>query len=156
MSVIWNTTRRRRFPLAGHFAAVLWLLAGVGCGPDGGRPLQLSDLSRPEHEYLTRFVTLERARSVALIDRGRGEALLDSLAGAWGDSSLVRTQAALPADPRRQALLHGLLGRILRAEQDSLLDAPRPRRLDAPLPDPPANADDKTDGEGEGGAPAGG
>lgn len=147
MDVIWNTRRRPRFPPAAKAAAVLLLLTGAGCGPEGGRPLQLSDLKPPEREYLTRFVVLERARAVALVDRGVGEALLDSLAAAWGDSSLAGAQAALPADPRRQALLHGLLGRILRAEQDSLLDAARPDRLDSPLPDPAADAADANDDE---------
>ena len=149
MTVIWNTRRRPRFPPAAGTAAALLLLAVAGCGPEGGRPLRLSDLKPAEREYVTRFVVLERARAVALVDRGTGEALLDSLAAAWGDSSLAGARAALPADPRRQALLHGLLGRILRAEQDSLLDAPRPGRLDSPLPDPPANADEAGDGEGE-------
>ncbi|MBA4378438.1 MAG: hypothetical protein C0395_07250 [Gemmatimonas sp.] len=147
MTVTWNTMRRRRFPALGGAAAVLWLLAGAGCGPQGGRPLRLSDLTPSEHAYVTRFVTLERARAVALVDRGRGEALLDSLAVSWGDSSLASAQAALPADPRRQALLHGLLGRILRAEQDSLLDAARPDRLGAPLPDPAADAAGANDDE---------
>jgi hypothetical protein len=154
MTVTWNTACRRRFPALGGAAAVLWLLAGAGCGPQGGRPLRLSDLTPAEREYVTRFVTLERARAVALVDRSRGEALLDSLAVSWGDSSLALAQAALPADPRRQALLHGLLGRILRAEQDSLLDAPRPGRLGAPLPDPPTDAGGA--GEDDAGAPAGG
>lgn len=152
MTVIWNTRRHPRFPSAAGKAAALLLLAVTGCGPEGGRPLRLTDLKPSEREYLTRFVVLERARAVALVDRGTGEALLDSLASAWGDSSLAEARAALPADPRRQALLHGLLGRILRAEQDSLLDAPRPRRLDSLLPDPPANAVDA--GDGEGGTPA--
>jgi len=154
MSVIWNTARRRGFPPAVRAAAALWLLAGAGCSPEGGRPLRLSDLTSTERLYVTRFVTLERARAVALVDPGRGGALLDSLAVGWGDSSLAAVRAALPEDPRRQALLHGLLGRILRAEQDSLLDAPRPDRLGAPLPDPPADAGDA--GEGDDGAPEGG
>lgn len=154
MSVIWNTACRRGFPPAARTAAALWLLAVAGCAPEGGRPLRLSDLTPPERLYVTRFVTLERARAVALVDPGRGEALLDSLAVSWGDSSLAAARAALPADPRRQALLHGLLGRILRAEQDSLLDAPRPGRLGAPLPDPPTDAGDA--GEDDAGAPAGG
>ncbi len=153
MTVTWNTSRRRRFPALGGAAAVLWLLAGAGCGPQGGRPLRLSDLTPAEREYVTRFVTLERARAVALVDRGRGEALLDSLAVGWGDSSLASAQAALPADPRRQAQLHGLLGRILRAEQDSLLDAARPDRLDSPLPDPPANAREAGEGGDDASAP---
>ncbi|MBK6900310.1 MAG: hypothetical protein IPH09_14025 [bacterium] len=148
MSVIWNTSRRRGFPPAGRAVAALWLLAVAGCGPEGGRPLQLSDLTPPERLYVTRFVTLERARAVALVEPGRGGALLDSLAIAWGDSSLAAARSALPADPRRQALLHGLLGRILRAEQDSLLDAPRPDRLDAPLPDPSANAGEADEDDG--------
>jgi hypothetical protein len=154
MSVIWNTQRRRGFPPAWWTAAALSLLAGAGCGPDGGRPLRLADLTAPERAYVTRFVVLERARAVALVDRTTGDALLDSLAAAWGDSSLAGAQAALPADPRRQALLHGLLGRILLAEQDSLLDAARPGRLDAPLPDPPPGA--AGGGEADGGPAADG
>ena len=82
-------------------------------------------------------MTLERARAVALVDRGVGEALLDSLAASWGDSALAETQAALPVDTKRLEKLHTLLATILDAEEDSLLAAPVARRLNAPVLDPP-------------------
>jgi hypothetical protein len=111
----------------------------AGCRGDD-RPLRLTDLTPEEELYVTRFVTLERARAVALADRAAGDALLDSLAAAWGDSSLAETLAALPEDARRQAKLHTLLAAILEAEQDSLLAAPDERRLGASLVDPPHEA----------------
>jgi len=110
------------------------LLAG-GCVEDSG-PMQLADLSADEQVYLTRFIQLERARAVTLVQRELGEALLDSLAVAWGDSSLVELGTAFGSDTARAAGLHDLLGRILEAEEDSLLQVPLPRRLTEPLPDP--------------------
>ena len=73
---------------------------------------------------------------MALADRSVGDALLDSLAAVWGDSSLVETEAGVPGDPARAAAVGRLLQRILEAELDSLVLAPRPDRLSAPLPDP--------------------
>ncbi len=116
--------------------AVLVLLALGGC-KDGDEALRLADLTPAEERYVTRFVVLERARAVAMVDREAGDALLDSLAASWGDSALVETLGALPDDPARQAKLHTLLGAILEAEADSLLAAPEPRRLGEPLADPP-------------------
>lgn len=112
-------------------AACLW-----GCQAST-ETLQLSDLTPAERQYIDRFVTLERARAVALVEAERGAALLDSLAAAWGDSSLAVTRRNLPRLPDRMAALNELLARILNAERDSLLLAPEARRLLAPLPDPP-------------------
>ena len=117
--------------------AVLLLLAAVGC-EQGDEP-GLADLTPGERLYVERMVVLERAKAVGLADRGQGNALLDSLAAAWGDSSLERTIAGLPDDPQRAAAVGRLLSGILLAEQDSLVNAPRPDRLAAPLP-PPAFA----------------
>ncbi len=119
-------------------ATVLLALAlgPAGCGDAPVPVLQLDDLKAGERLYVERFVTLERARAVAFGDRARGEALLDSLAAAWGDSSLVRARAALPGDPARATALHALLLRILEAEADSLVAAGDASRLAAPLPDP--------------------
>lgn len=101
-----------------------------------GGELRVDDLESGERLYVTRIVVLERAKAVALADRPAGEALLDSLAAAWGDSSLAETEAAVPDDPERAAAVGRLLRRILEAELDSLVLAPRPDRLAAPLPDP--------------------
>ena len=112
------------------------LLTFAGGCTDQARPLQLADLTPAELEYVTRFITLERARAVTLVHREEGEALLDSLATAWGDSALSDNQAAFSLDTDRTAGLHDLLSRIIKAEEDSLLQAPVPRRLTADLPDP--------------------
>lgn len=136
MRVIWNTALRRGFPLPVPLAAAALAALLTGCGGED-RPLRLSDLTSAELRYVTRFVTLERARAVALADRPLGDALLDSLSAAWGDSSLAEAKAALPHDPRRLGRLDELLARLLAAEQDSLLVAPVPRRLRAPLTEPP-------------------
>jgi len=117
------------------------LLATLSSCREEPRPLTLADLAPAEREYVTRFVQLERARAVALSDRAGGEVLLDSLAAAWGDSALARAEGALPSDTARLAALHDLLARILQAEEDSLLLAPVPSRLTAPLPPPAAPAD---------------
>jgi len=109
--------------------------AGVaGCGT--GEEIRLGDLEPGERMYVTRVVVLERAKAVALVDRSLGEALLDSLAATWGDDSLAETEAVVPEDPARAAAVGRLLRRILEAELDSLVLAPRPDRLAAPLPDP--------------------
>ncbi len=121
-------------PAVAALAALLAVVA-PGCG-QRERPLQLADLSYSERLYVERFVTLERARAVALVDVDRGQALLDSLGRAWGDSALEWTLGTLPRDPRRVAGLYNLLSRMLTAESDSLVNAPKARRLAAPLPDP--------------------
>jgi hypothetical protein len=71
------------------------------------------------------------------VDRPLGDTLLDSLATAWGDSALGETAALVPTDPVRAGQVANFLHRVLEAELDSLLLAPRPDRLAAPLPDPP-------------------
>ena len=115
----------------------LLLLLGSATGCDGeAEQLRLNDLTPNELDFVTRFLILERARAVALVDPDRGEALLDSLTADWGDTSQAAVSANLPADPLRAAALYELLGRVLVAEQDSLLQAPLPRRLTDPLPDP--------------------
>lgn len=116
---------------------LLLLLSLAACEKGDPPPLQLGDLSDSELLYVTRLVVLERAKAVALVDRPLGDALLDSLATAWGDSARSETAAGIPADPRRAGQIGRLLNRILAAELDSLIAAPRPDRLSAPLPDPP-------------------
>ena len=122
------------------FLSMCLLSCGLAssCTQDDSAPLALDDLDAAEKRFVTRFVVLERARAVALVDATVGPALLDSLAAEWGDSSGVELQRGLPADPRRLAAVHDLLARILTAEQDSLIKAPRPDRLGAPLPHPTA------------------
>lgn len=122
--------------LSGACALALLLLAAGGCR-DESRPLRLGDLSLAERLYVERFVVLERARAVALVDAAAGDAVLDSLAAAWGDSALSEARAALPDDAERQAALHDLVAGILDAEEDSLVLAPYARRLAAPVVDPP-------------------
>ena len=107
----------------------------VGCNQNQS-PLEIDDLNAGERVFLERYVVLERARAVVLADPVRGVALLDSLAAAWGDSAAVEAEAALPVDPERAALLQNLITRVLTAESDSLIHAPRPDRLDDPLPQP--------------------
>ncbi len=99
--------------------------------------LQLRDLTQDERLYIERFVVLERTRAIALLNAELGAALVDSLAAAWGDSSLAQTQQWVPREPARAAAVQDLLLRILDAERDSLVQVPEPRRLTAPLPDPP-------------------
>lgn len=128
---------RRRIPILLAQAALLLL---VSCTEESA-DLAVADLAPAEQEYVTRFVQLERARAVALRDRPDGEALLDSLAAAWGDSALVRAERSLSSDTERLAALHDLLERILAAEEDSLLQDPTRARLTAPLPTPAPPAD---------------
>jgi hypothetical protein len=120
-----------------------WLLTAAalltGCQNEA-KTLQLADLTPAEHRYVERFVVLERARAVAMVDAPSGLALLDSLAVAWGPGSMTETGKDLPQRPQRISALHDLLARILEAESDSLLQAPLPRRLGAALPDPPPRA----------------
>ena len=122
---------RAALPVALCLAA---LLALAGC--DAPETLELADLTPEETRFVTRFVQLERARAVALADRDAGLALLDSLGVAWGDTSLAEARAGIPEDSKRQARLFHLLERLLLAERDSLLEAPRPDRVGAPLPEP--------------------
>jgi hypothetical protein len=126
----------RRVVLNAILCPVL-LLGSGGCRHDDARPLRLDDLTPDEHRFVTRFVVLERARAVALMDSDTGEALLDSLAASWGDSALAQAQANQPDDAQRQAALQTLIASILDAEEDSLVLAPEARRLAAPLLDPP-------------------
>lgn len=95
--------------------------------------LKLTEVTPQERTYLDRLVVLERAKAVALNNRPLGNALLDSLAAAWGDSAAEKTAALAPRDPGRSEALHQLLEQLLAGEQDSLLQAPYPRRLTAPL-----------------------
>ena len=110
------------------------LLILVGCS-EQDQTLQLQDLDPGEKLYVTRMVTLERAKAVALVDSTCGNSLLDSLALAWGDSSLTQARTAATKDPTRSQLVNQLLLDILSAEQDSLTLAPWPDRLDTPLPE---------------------
>jgi len=116
-------------------AGLLSLLSFVGCGGQD-RPLRLTDLTAPEHNYCEHIVLLERAKSVARYDRDRGDALLDSLAAAWGDSVESDTIAGLSTDPYRIAALAEFLGRVVAAEQDSLRQHPGLNRIHLPLPEP--------------------
>ena len=90
---------------------------------------------------------------MALIDRPTGNAILDSLAIAWGDSARQETSRGLPGDPIRAGQVGDLLRRILEAETDSLTHAGRPDRLILPLPDPlpvdPEEAKAKKEAEAE-------
>ena len=98
--------------------------------------LQLDDLNKSETIILNRFITLERARSVAINDSLTGFALLDSINIAWGDSSLSETIALLPDNPARLSAFHKLLVKVLDCERDSLVLAPIAARLKHPLPNP--------------------
>jgi hypothetical protein len=116
------------------------LLCGVlllGC-QGKSTALRLKDLKAAERQYIEHFVILERARAVAMVDAEAGNALLDSLAAAWGDSALEDAGHGLSRQPGRMAAVNELLIRIVDAERDSLLLAPFARRLTAPLPDPGA------------------
>lgn len=126
---------KRSVPVLVPFLAAVGLALAPGCARRSDT-LQLADLTPTERLYVERFVTLERARAVALADPDVGNALLDSLGRAWSDTALEWTLHTLPKDPRRVAGIYGLLSRILNAENDSLVKAPLARRLRAPLPDP--------------------
>jgi hypothetical protein len=129
-------------------AGLLLLALLAGCDePESPRPLQLADLTEGELLYVGRIVTLERAKAVALVDRPLGDALLDSLASAWGDSAAVETSARVPVDPQRAAQVANLLERMLKTELDSLMHAPFPYRLALPLPDPTPKDDAQQDEE---------
>jgi len=113
------------------------VVLGGGC-ERASEQLALDDLSAAERRYVTRYILLERARAVALADPVAGIALLDSLALAWEDTAAAQARADLPTEPGRAAALHDLVRRLLEAEADSLVYAPRADRLDEPLPEPPA------------------
>jgi hypothetical protein len=98
--------------------------------------LKLEDLTENEYVFIQRMVILERTKAVALIDKETGITLLDSLAVAWGDSALERTREMAENSPLRSAAVGELLSRILEAERDSLIHAPRPDRIGLPLSDP--------------------
>ncbi|MGD9548618.1 MAG: hypothetical protein AB7V45_13915 [Candidatus Krumholzibacteriia bacterium] len=128
------------FPRAKKGLACLAATLVLAAGCEKGEPrLEVADLTPGELVYVQRVVVLERARAVALMDEPLGEAILDSLASAWGDSSLERTIELAPAEPERAVLVNDLLLRILEAEEDSLMEAPRADRIARPLPDPAAD-----------------
>ena len=132
---------RRRLSALLLAALVATLAATVGCSDGPDPDLVVGDLTDAERMFIERVIVLERARAVALQDRETGDALLDSLAAAWGDSSLAETAHGMPDDPRRAAQVGRLLATLLAAEQDSLVFAASPERLTAPLPDPPVTVD---------------
>ncbi len=109
----------------------------MGCSNDPGE-LEFQQLRPAERQYVERYIVLERARAVVMNDPLRGAAILDSLAETWGDTAASSAEGWLPADPYRAARLQELLARLLAAEFDSLVQAPYPRRLTAPLPMPAA------------------
>ncbi len=111
------------------------LIPVAGCEKNDA-PLALSDLSGDEFVYVERMIILERAKTTALLDRETGDALLDSLAVAWGDSSFPLTLLGAPRDPLRAEAVGILLRRILTAEQESLLTSNGLDRMNQPLPEP--------------------
>ncbi|MCK9996327.1 MAG: hypothetical protein KAH56_08620 [Candidatus Krumholzibacteria bacterium] len=111
------------------------LIPAVGCEKNDA-PLALSDLSGDEFVYVERMIILERAKTAALLDRETGDALLDSLAVAWGDSSFPLTLAGAPRNPLRSEAVGTLLRRVLEAEQESLLTSNGLDRMNQPLPEP--------------------
>lgn len=148
-TTVGRTPVRVRRALAGAALPVVLAAALVVAGCEEKAPtVELADLTETEHTYLTRLVVLERAKTAALVDRDRGEALLDSLAAAWGDSVVPRTLAGMPRDPTRVRAVGLLFARVMRAEHDSLLAVGGFARLHAPLPDPPPPpAKRETEGE---------
>lgn len=138
-----NSTTRllsSRFCLTCLSAAIIM---SAGCDKQE-KPLTLADLNGGEFVYVERMVQLERAKALTLVDRTTGEALLDSLATAWGDSSLQQTLVGVPSDPLRAEAVASLLRRILVAEQDSLKTNPGHNRLALPLPDPAPAPEEST------------
>ncbi len=134
-----------RFPSRRVFFLLLLtgLMVAAGC-EKGDTPLALADLSGAEYVFLERMVLLERAKAAALLDREVGEALLDSMAAAWGDSSLHITLAGAPRDPLRSEAVMALLHRVMEAEQESLLTSSGLDRLELPLPDPQPDPEPET------------
>lgn len=116
---------------------IFWILPLIawGCGSDVAE-IDLADLTVNERLYVERYVVLERARAFALAEPTQGAALLDSLGVAWGDSADAEALHALPTDPSRVYLIQDLVRRVLLAESDSLVFAPRADRLSEPLPQP--------------------
>ena len=107
----------------------------AGCEKNDA-PLALSDLTGDEYIFVERMVILERAKTGALLDRQTGDAILDSLAVAWGDSSFPLTLVGAPRDPIRSEEVGTLLRRMLEAEQESLLTSTGLDRMNQPLPEP--------------------
>jgi len=99
------------------FSAIL-VLAVSGCERSG------DELTADEARFVERFIALEHAHAVALADPDLGDALLDSLALAWGDSAEAVAMRWFPTDPQRAEMLHRLLQERLEAESDSLARAP--------------------------------
>ena len=127
-----NTKRYRILALLTLLSANI---SGWGCsGQENG--LRIADLDAEEWEYITRYVTIERAKAVKIVDPESGQALLDSLSIAWGDSSAAETGRLLPERTGRIIAVNRLLLAILAADEDSLVHAPRADRLTAPLPVP--------------------
>jgi len=130
-----------RFPSSRLFFLLLLpvlipvLMPFAGCEKNDA-PLALSDLSGDEFVFVERMVILERAKTAALLDRETGDALLDSLAVAWGDSSFPLTLVGAPRNPVRSEAVGTLLRRVLEAEQDSLLTSNGRDRLNLPIPEP--------------------
>jgi hypothetical protein len=122
-------------------ACLMACLLVAGCEKKQS-PLVLSDLDEGETDLLTRLIILERAKSLALVDRPAGQALLDSLALAWGDSIAEETVAGAPTNATRAHAVGELFSRIFAAEHDSMLAHDGRRDLTAPLPDPPAPAEE--------------
>ncbi len=118
------------------FLLLLPVLSPVAGCEKNDAPLALSDLSGDEFVYVERMIILERAKTTALLDRETGDALLDSLAVAWGDSSFPLTLLGAPRDPLRAEAVGILLRRILTAEQESLLTSNGLDRMNQPLPEP--------------------
>jgi len=138
-----------RFPSRSLFFLLMLpgLIPTTGCEKEDA-PLALMDLSGGEYVFVERMVILERAKTAALLDREIGDSLLDSLAVAWGDSSLPVTLAGAPRDPVRSEAVAALLHRMIEAEQESLLTSTGLDRLDKPLPDPaPAPPEEPTESE---------
>jgi hypothetical protein len=126
-------------PVRHHVSAAVLSLAvlilSFGCSREPGE-LKIEQLNAKERQFVERFIVLERARAIVLSDPLRGTAVLDSLASAWGDTSVDLAVQALPSTPQRTARLYELIARLLEAEADSLIHIPSPRRLAAPLPNP--------------------
>jgi len=127
---------RLRFPFRKIFLFLLAVLIPASGCDQQNKPLTLADLNADEFLYVERMVVLERAKTAALLDRRSGDALLDSVAAAWGDSSLQETLKGAPRDPIRSEAVTDLLRRILVAEQESLLVSTGQERLHLPLPEP--------------------
>jgi hypothetical protein len=129
-------SHRLRFPFLKICLFMLAVLIPVSGCDKKDKPLTIADLNGDECLYVERMVVLERAKTAALLDRANGDALLDSLAAAWGDSSRQETLKGAPKDPIRAEAVTDLLRRVLVAEQDSLMTSTGQERLHLPLPEP--------------------